>query len=97
MTLRPRAIPSDANGSPKALPRLAVSPGELAQMTGVAESTVRCWMRDQGLPFCRVGGRILIPVRLFDDWLLEHRDDRGRELDAQVGQIVGDVLQGSKR
>jgi excisionase family DNA binding protein len=66
-------------------------------MIGVAESTIRVWMREQGLPHCKVGSRVLIPLSLFEKWLLEHRADGPEELDAQVDQIVSDVLKGRTR
>jgi excisionase family DNA binding protein len=78
-------------------PRLAVSAGELARMIGVAESTVRAWMRDRGLPYCKVGCRVLIPLSLFEKWLLKHRADGAKELEAQVDQIVSAVLSGRTR
>jgi excisionase family DNA binding protein len=61
-------------------------------MIGVAESTIRAWMREEGLPHCKVGSRVLIPLSLFEKWLLEHRVDGGEDLDGQVAQIVRDVL-----
>jgi excisionase family DNA binding protein len=66
-------------------------------MIGVAESTVRLWMRERGLPHCKVGSRVLIPLSLFEKWLLEYRADAGKELQAQVDQIVSDVLKGRTR
>ena len=77
MTERFTTPPKHAQGAPR---RLAVSLGELAQMVGVAESTVRSWMRDQGLPYCKVGARVLIPLSLFEKWLFDHRADPLREI-----------------
>ena len=41
-------------------PRLALRPKEAAEALGVGERTLRGWMRDEGLPFARVGGAVLI-------------------------------------
>ena len=54
--------------------RIALSPGDLAKAVGTSESTVRGWMRDQGLPYSRVGGCGLRQVRRFEKWLPEHQE-----------------------
>ena len=84
-------------GSPPDYPvmdRIALSRGELAKAVGRSESTVRGWMRNQRLPYSRVGGCVLIPVRGFEEWLLEHRPEPADNLDSQVAQIVTDVVGG---
>ncbi len=80
------------NGTRIDLPRIAVSPGELARAIGRAESTIRAWMRDQGLPYSRIGGCVLIHLARFENWLLEHQENPRMGTDAEVGRIVDDVL-----
>ncbi len=72
--------------------RIAVSPGELARAVGRAESTIRAWMRDQGLPYSRVGGCVLIHLPQFEKWLLDHQESPRPSLDAEVDKVVEGVF-----
>ncbi len=74
------------------LPRIAVSPSELAIAIGRAESTVRAWMRDQGLPYSRIGGCVLIHLAQFERWLFEHQEGPTMAIDLEVDQIVDGVF-----
>ncbi len=74
------------------LPRIAVSPSELAIAIGRAESTVRAWMRDRGLPYSRIGGCVLIHLIQFERWLLEHQESPQTLTDLDVDQIVDGIF-----
>ena len=54
--------------------RLALGPAEVAVAIGVSETTVRRWMVEEGLPYSRVGGRILVRVDRLLGWLDSHQD-----------------------
>jgi excisionase family DNA binding protein len=56
------------------LPTLALSPAEAAGSIGVSESWLRVQMRQGGLPFSRVGGRVLIQPRKLAEWLDRHEE-----------------------
>lgn len=49
--------------------RLALRPAEAAAALGVSSRTLRSWMRDEQLPFMRVGGAVLIPVAGLEEWM----------------------------
>ena len=80
------------NSHGKDLSRIAVSPSELAKAIGRAESTVRAWMRDQGLPYSRIGGCVLIHLAQFERWLFEHQEGPTMAIDLEVDQIVDGVF-----
>jgi excisionase family DNA binding protein len=74
-------------------PRLSLRPSEAAQALGVSERTLRQMMRDEGLPYCRVGGAVLIPVRELEAWLA------ARLAESETGRVaghVGKILEGLK-
>ncbi len=72
--------------------RITVNIGELATATGRAESTVRLWMRDHGLPYSRIGGCVMIHLGQFEQWLLTHQQGGAGDDGAEIDQIVEDVL-----
>ena len=51
--------------------RLALRPREAAEALGVSERTLRAWMRDEGLPYLRVGGAVRIPVAELGKWMAQ--------------------------
>ena len=68
-------------GQREALNRLTLGPGEAARALGVSENTLRRWMREERLPYARVGGRILIRVDRLLDWIDVHQEDHAQELE----------------
>jgi len=70
------------------LPRIAAGLAELEVMSGVSQKTLRRWAREEGLPTCRVRGRVLVVVEDFIDWLREHRELAPDEVDAAVERAV---------
>ncbi len=55
------------------VPVLSVSPAKAAEAPGCGESTLRLYMREEGLPFSRVGRRIYIAVDDLHEWLEQRR------------------------
>ncbi len=80
------------NSRGKDLFRIAISPAELAKAVGRAESTIRGWMRDRGLPYSRIGGCVLIHLAQFERWLFEHQESPTKLIDLEVDQIVDGVF-----
>ena len=71
-------------------PRLALRPKEAAEALGVGERTLRGWMRDEGLPFARVGGAVLILRKDLEHWI-EQRVDTSERVSAIVDEILDDL------
>lgn len=70
-------------------PRLALRVTEAADALGVSERTLRRWMRDEGLPFARIGGSVLLPVADVRGWLSERV-----ESDQRAEALADEVLLG---
>ena len=70
--------------------RLALRPPEVAAALGVAERTVRRWMRDNALPYRRLDGVVLIPRRALEQWLEEQIQEESKT-DALAAQILDDL------
>jgi excisionase family DNA binding protein len=76
-------------GLPNLASRLALRPKEAAETLGIAERTLRKWMKDEGLPFLRVDSVVLIP-----------RDDLLRWVEVRVNceektdSLVDEILEG---
>ena len=69
-----------SRGTPNQPERLALRPAEAAKALGVCLRTLRNWMRDEGLPYLRVDGVVLIPRDGLGEWMTsrvenEHRAD----------------------
>ena len=67
--------------------RLALRPAEAAEALGIAERTLRQWMRDEGLPYRRVNGVVLIPRTDLERWL-----SKGVEDDRKVDDLAAKIL-----
>ena len=52
--------------------RLALRYPEAVKALGVGERTLRKWMREEGLPYFRVGGVVRFPVAELREWMAEH-------------------------
>ena len=61
-------------GEPRTIPTLALSPDEAAIALGCSGSTMRMYMREEGLPYTRVRGRVYIRVDALQRWLEERRE-----------------------
>lgn len=76
-------------------PRIAAGLSELSQMVGVDQKTLRKWAREHGMPTYRVGGRVLVLVSDFQEWLRKHRDqpemDGDAAVDATLARLRGDA------
>jgi len=83
--MAPRSRPPE---EPNRLPRIAASLGELAEMTGVSERTLRKWAREEGMPVCRVGGRVLVLPSDFEAWLRTHQEPSPAEVDAALARVL---------
>ena len=70
--------------------RLALRPREAAEALGVSERTLRAWMRDEGLPFARVGRSVLIPHKDLEHWI-EQRVGTSERVSEIVDDILGDL------
>ena len=67
--------------------RLTLSPSEAASALGVAESTLRRYMAEEGLRYARVRGRVLIKVEWILDWLDVHEEKIGQQQERAVALI----------
>lgn len=70
--------------------RLALRPAEAAELLGTCTRTLRRWMQHEGLPYFRLGGRVLIPVDHLKEWMAG-RVESGRRVDALVDEILEDL------
>lgn len=64
--------------------RIALSLPEAARAIGVSESWLRAQMRHGGLPFSRIGGRVLIQPRKLCAWLDQHEQSSAGEIERVV-------------
>ena len=69
--------------------RLALRPSEAAQALGVSERTLRKWMRDEGLPYVRVSGVVLIPRAQLEKWMADRLAGERR-----TDELVEEILDG---
>ena len=58
--------------------RLALDQRELARAMNVSPRTIRAWMRDEGLPFLRVGGVLRFPVIELRRWMAARTESEER-------------------
>jgi excisionase family DNA binding protein len=78
---------ADEPGIYAPIQRLALSPPEAAASIGVSLSWLRTQMRDGGLPYSRIGGRVLIrPLRL-TAWLEQHETNEEREAEEMCRRV----------
>lgn len=70
--------------------RIAYRPPELAALLGISGRTLRKWMRDEGLPFLRLDGVVLIPAAMLDAWLAE-RVSAERRAETLAAEILDDI------
>jgi excisionase family DNA binding protein len=67
--------------------RLALTVGEAAQAIGVSERHLRNTLSE--IPHVRIGGRVLVPVAPFQEWLR----DQAKAGKGQVDEAVDEILQ----
>lgn len=65
--------------SPSLDQKLALTYEEAADLVGVDESTIRRWVREKGLPVCRIGRVARIRHDDLDAFVLGHRCVTGQE------------------
>ena len=70
--------------------RLALRPKEAAEALGIGGRTLRKWMRDDGLPYRRIDGVVLIARRALERWLEEGTLEERRS-DALAARILDDL------
>ncbi len=73
--------------SPHGSTRLALRPKEAAEALGISDRTLRKWMRDDGLPFLRIDGCVLIPRGQLEEWMAA-RVRAERRTDALAAEIL---------
>ena len=71
--------------------RLALRPKEAASALGVSERTLRQMLPE--LPHVRMGSRVVIPVRLLEEWLRTHAQTEENRVGSEVESIL-DALGG---
>ena len=71
--------------------RLTLSPDEAANAVGVSPTTLRMWMREEGLPYYRIKGRVLILVEELKSWIRTHKDAPENTLRERVDSIIRQV------
>ena len=67
--------------------RLALTVAEAAAAVGVSERHLRSMLPE--IPHTRLGGRVVVPVEPFRDWL----KDRARAEEARADQIADEILE----
>ena len=67
--------------------RLALSISEAAKAVGVSERLLRTVLPE--IPHCHVGNRVVIPVRLLEEWLRK----QAQKEENVVGKAVKDILE----
>jgi len=67
--------------------RLALSVSEAAKAVGVSERLMRTVLPE--IPHCHVGNRVVIPVRLLEEWLRK----QAQKEENVVGKAVNDILE----
>jgi excisionase family DNA binding protein len=79
--------------------RIALGPREAAAALGVSESWIRRAMKERGLPYSRVEGRVLIRRDDLLAWLERHRERpiSLESLEAETRRVVDDVVAGVQR
>ena len=70
--------------------RIALRPREAAASLGVSERTLRKWMRDDGLPYLRLDGVVMIPRSQLDEWMAA-RVESERRADDLAAEILNDL------
>ena len=73
-----------------AVERLALRPKEVAEALGISERTLREWMRNEGLPFARVGRLVVIPRTELLSWLAA-RVEATCGADGIAGKILAEI------
>ena len=64
----------NASCNKRDIPIISLSPREVATSLGCSHSTLRKYMREEGLPFSRVGRRLYIAVDDLRTWLEQRRE-----------------------
>ena len=70
--------------------RIALRPREVAAALGVSARTGRKWMRDDGLPYLRLDGVVLIQRSRLDEWMTARVESEHRA-DDLAAEILNDI------
>jgi excisionase family DNA binding protein len=70
--------------------RIALDQQEVAACLGVDARTVRKWMRDEGLPYFRIGGVLRFPLTDLEKWMKE-RGACEQSMDERVEEVLRDL------
>jgi len=92
-------MPSPSNIPLLPMHRIALGPREAAEALGVSESWIRRAMKERGLLYSRVEGRVLIRRDDLLAWLEHHRErpTAPESIEAEAKRIVDDVVAGVQR
>lgn len=93
MTDRSPTRPNEEGDSAPKCPmsdRLSLRPREAAEALGISDRTLRTWMRDEGLPYLRLNGVVLIPRAGLDKWLAE-RVSAEHRAEALANEILSEL------
>jgi len=71
---------------PRLSDRLALTVAEAAEAVGVSERHLRSLLPE--IPHLRLGERVVIPVKAFEEWLT----DQSRREKARTDQVVDEIL-----
>ncbi len=70
--------------------RLALRAKEAAEALGISARTLRKWMREEGLPYLRLDGVVMIPRSELDEWMAARVESEHRA-DDLAAEILNDI------
>lgn len=66
----------------------------LSVYSGLGKTTLRRHIRDNGLPFFKVDGKLVVRQSEYDRWLQQRYRGKGVDLDAIADTVVKELLRG---
>ena len=63
----------------------------LSVYSSLGVSTLRDYIKRDGMPSFKVGGKVLVKMSEFNEWMEGYRQNRARDLDALVDDIMADT------
>ena len=91
-------LPADRPRSPEKTPRresfrladrLALTVEEAAAAIGVSERHLRTMLPE--IPHLRLGGRVIIPIKPFDEWLRKRTEQELSAVDEAVDEVLRSI------
>jgi excisionase family DNA binding protein len=88
-------LPAEQASSPEEAPsredfrlsdRLALTVEEAAAAVGVSERHLRTMLAE--IPHLRLGNRVVIPVKPFDEWLRKRAEQEANAIDQAVSEVL---------